>query len=134
MNINYATGFNKERDNLFVKNVTKDLWLRGFDNENLPNDKEQRILLLRKCLHTGIQVSWCRNDLILNKVAQATQLLNPGIFPTCILHGKMRMVEKLIHQLILAGLRKNATGQNFTQFCFRVEDTVNNDILARHTS
>ena len=41
------------------------------------------------------------------------------------------MVEKLIHQLILAGLHKNATGQIFTQFYSRVEDTVNNDILGR---
>ena len=43
----------------------------------------------------------------------------------------MRMVEKLIQQLILAGMRRNPVGQRFTDFCKRVENTVNHDILGR---
>ena len=80
-----------------------------------------------------VQVSRCQNALVLDKDAQANQLLNPGILPMCILHCKMRMVEKFIHQLIMAGLRRNATGKRFTQLCFRVEETVNNDILRSST-
>ena len=43
------------------------------------------------------------------------------------------MVKKLIQQLILAGLRRNPTGKRFTQFCLRVKDSVDNDILGRLT-
>ena len=47
------------------------------------------------------------------------------------MHAKMHMAEKLIQQRILAGMRRNPDGQRFTDFCKRVENTVNHDILGR---
>ena len=47
-NIDYGTGLRKERDDSFVKNVTKDLWLRGYKDVNLSNDSQQRVPLLSK--------------------------------------------------------------------------------------
>ena len=35
-NIECFTGRNTTRDDLFVKNVTKDLWLRGYKEQDLP--------------------------------------------------------------------------------------------------
>ena len=45
----------------------------------------------------------------------------------------MRKLEKFIQQVILAGMRKNSTGTKFDEYCARVEDVVNKDILGRTT-
>ena len=111
------------------KNGTKDLWLQGY--HKLLDDTQDREIMLQKITHTSIQVPRCRNALILNEDALGIQLLNPGILSTCILHGNMCMGEKLIQQLILAGLYRNPTGNGFTEFCSRVEHPVNNNILRR---
>ena len=130
-NIDYVTGIDEVQDDEFYANVTEDLWLRGFKPENLPTVSADRVPILRKCLYDGIQVKRCRSALILNEDALAVQILNPGILAICILHAKMRMAEKLVQQLILAGLRKNPSGKEFEIFCKKVEITVNNDILGR---
>ena len=39
------------------------------------------------------------------------------------------MMEKMIQQLILAGMRKNPTGSRFDEHCARVELAANTNIL-----
>ena len=43
----------------------------------------------------------------------------------------MCIAEKLIQQLVLAGMRRNPVGQRFTDFCQRVENTVDHVIICR---
>jgi len=89
--------------------------------------------MLLGCLMTQKKVRTYRNALKNNEEAIARQLMNPGCLPLCILHAKMRKLEKFIQQVILAGMRKNSTGTKFDEYCARVEDVVNKDILGRTT-
>ena len=43
----------------------------------------------------------------------------------------MRMVEKMIQQVILAGMRKNPNGRAFKLYCDRIANVVNTQILGR---
>ena len=65
-NIEYITGDNTTRGDLFVKNVTKDLWLRGYKEQDLPQHSQDKGVMLQKCIHTGIAVSKYRNALKIN--------------------------------------------------------------------
>ena len=133
-NIDYACdGVDKARDDRFILNVTMDLTLRGFKRQDLPPSRDDLVAKLRDCLNTGRTVRRCRNALEINEKALGKQVLNPGSLPCCILHAKMRMCEKIIQQIILAGMRKNATGQHFDNYCKKVEDMVNSEILSRTT-
>jgi len=130
-NIEYVLGTYTERDDAFILNVTRDLLLRGYKNRDLPLDPLARQDMLLGSLMVQKRVRTITNALTNNEDALAKQIFNPGILACCILHAKMRMIEKFIQQLILAGMRKNPTGAAFTNFCERVEVAVNNDILGR---
>ena len=109
-NIEYIHGHNKSRDDAYILKLVSDLLLRGYSYAGLPKEPSDMQALLFRCLMTQRTVRKYRNALKNNEDALARQVLNPGVLALCILHAKMRMMEKLIQQLILAGMRKNSTG------------------------
>ena len=133
-NIDFVMGKNARKDNMFIGNVTKDLIRRGYGRDKLPSSRVDKVSLLRKCLTIGAEMVMCRNALLLSEDASRTSWLCPGQCPPCILHANNRMVEKIVQQILLAGMRKNPSGQALSAFATRVEEAVNNEILKRTES
>ena len=100
-NIEYLVGGeNATEDSRFHMNVLKDLWLRY---SIIPRDKKERVNMLRKCLEMGSCVCRLRNAFVQYESALRTRKLDPGQVVMCILHAHCRIVEKMVHQLLLAG-------------------------------
>ena len=119
------------RDDEFMINVMSDLTTRGYDPDSLPLNHVDCVELFRsRLLLTRTVKKFCL-ALAINEKALACQIMNPGSLPPCILHGLMRMTEKILQQLMLAGLRKNPSGKMFSDYCKRVSSTVNAKILGR---
>ena len=91
----------------------------------------EKVSLVKKHLHIAMQVKEYRSSLRINEEALKTQLLNPGDLPPCTLHAKMRLTERMIKMLILAGMRLAMPAKKFKAFCEEVEDVVNTTILKR---
>ena len=72
-----------------------------------------------------------RSALRINEDALKKQILNPGDLLPCPLHAKMRMTERIIKMLILAGMRLAEPTKKFSEFCTKVEEVVNLNILKR---
>ena len=59
----------------------------------------------------------------------------PGHCPSCVLHTHNRTVEKLLQQLLLAGLHKNMTASLRDAFVEKVTDVMDRDVfLHKHTN
>ena len=58
-------------------------------------------------------------------------LLNPEDLPSCTIHAKMRLAERMIKMMILAGMRLAMPAKKFKDFCEKVKDVVNTNILRR---
>ena len=93
-NIEYVLGHNKARDDACILKLASDLLLRGYSYADLPKEPSDMQALLFRCLMTQRSVRKYRNALKNNEDALARQVLNPGVLALCILHAKMRMMEK----------------------------------------
>ena len=119
------------RDDEFMINVTSNLITRSYDPDSLSLNRINCVELLRSRLLLGRTVKKFRLALAINEKALACQIMNLGSLLPCILHGLMRMTEKILQQLMLAGLRKNPSGKIFSDYCKREASTVNAKILGR---
>ena len=116
----------------FMNNVSRDLKLRGYDMlEILDQPHKERVGRLRSHLHIASVVKECRSSLRINEDALAKQILNPGELPPCTLHAKMRMTERIIKMLLLAGMRIAMPTRKMSDFCEKVELVVNSQVLMR---
>ena len=52
----------------------------------------------------------------------------------CILHAHCHMAEKMVQQLLIAGMRKHPSGQQLDKFVANVETCMNETILCRVTA
>ena len=133
-NIEYVTGVNSEKDSEFASNVRHDLRVRGFTTSNgtMPASDGERQSLLRFCLETGYLLRINRNALKINEEAASTRYANPGECIPCDLHSKNRGAEKIVQQLLIAGMRMLGPGE-LDDYVGRVEEAVNTLILNRTT-
>jgi len=95
---------------IFVANLSMDLKLRG--------NKMREVLLLptivkvkrvREYMNAARVIKEARSSLCINKNALGQQLFNPGDLPSCSLHTRMRMAERVTKMLSLAGMRLAVT-------------------------
>ena len=73
----------------------------------------------------------CRSSLRINEDALAKQILNPGGLPPCPLHARMRMTERIIKMLLLAGMRIAMPRRKVKEFCEKINVVVNSQVLMR---
>jgi len=99
--------------------------------EVLDKSTAEKVALVKTHLDIGTQMKEYRLSLCINEDALKTQILNPGDLPPCTLHAKMRLTERMINMLILAGMRKAIPAKKFKVFCEEVEDVVNTTTLKR---
>ena len=117
---------------MFVSNLSRDLRLRGYPMlEVLDKSTSEKVALLKTHLDIGALVKEYRSALRINEQALKSQILNPGDLPPCTLHAKMRLTERMIKMLILAGMRLAMPAKKFKEFCEKVEEVVNTNILRR---
>ena len=124
-----APGKSRLDKNTFHANVHHDLRLRF---KSVPSGNTNKVELLRRCLELGEQVTDLRLAVGEYEKVVFGRLFNPEQCPPDVLHCHCRIVEKIVQQLLLCGMRNNL-GQHLPPFVKRVQDVVNCDILGRKT-
>ena len=119
----------------FDNNVFKDLILRGYEKKDLPRrtaeGKAARRALLRSHLVLGFKVRAMRRALTIEENALERRLMGLILLIACILRVNNRMLEKMVQQLILYGLRMNAGGKRRSMYIKRIEGAMNQLVLKK---
>jgi hypothetical protein len=126
--------YSDDERNEFLGNIFNDLDLRGIAVPvDLPDDNV--VSILRQCLVRGYHVRRYRAALELYESALQERLMDPGQCPPCILHHSNRTGEKLVKQIILAGLQLNQSSREEPkrkqQYLDRVGDVVTRLVFQR---
>ena len=127
-------GVQPTKNNVFLSNVRHSLRLRGFTtaNNTIPDSDADKISLLRQCLLEGHVVRKNRNALKIDETSRPTRYANPGVCVPCHLHAKKREGEKLLKEILLAGMHRLEPGK--LDLCIAYADMIiNEDILHRLT-
>ena len=106
-NIEYHVGLNRTQDAIFRVNVTSDLLTVGYTVSDLPHTVEKKVEVLRTYLKDARQIRINPNALTVAEDASLHTQLAPDQCPPCILHLNNRIIEMLVQQIILVGMRFN---------------------------
>ena len=117
-----------------MSNVRADLRLHGYTNaeHGMPDLDTDQVYLLRKCLIVGSILRKNRNALRIDEEARPVRYAGPGECLPCHLHAQNREGEKLLKEMLLAGMRRLLTGE-LVGYVHQVETIVNTEILSRST-
>ena len=135
LNIDFVLGRSCKQDGIFMSNVRMGLRKRGYGdglNNPRPDTDTEQVALLRERLIIGGVVRRNKNALMIDEEAKATRYASPGICVLCHLHAQNREGEKILSELLLAGMRQLEPGK-LPWFVAEVEMAVNEHILNRST-
>ena len=126
-NIDYILSDCTDTNRQFNANVLMELQKRTLHTV----EREQRVEVLRKRLKLGYQIQRYRDALRLDQRANITRVFSPGNSPPCVLHFHMRTIEKIVQQILIAGLLECTCKNDRVEFVDRVSRVVNRDVFGR---
>ena len=134
-NIEYKTGIDEQRDRQFFGNIRNDLLLRGYSTQNgtMPTSKPAMMSTITEIIRVRDMVSMYRNAINIEERAKGIRVAHPGLCIPCDLHGPNRTSEKLLKEMIAAGMRRLVVHQSVTleQYIASVDACMNEEVLCR---
>jgi hypothetical protein len=128
-NIDYVLRHDdKDGDKTFHLNVLHDLRLR-YKPDRIPTCKLARVQLLRKRLLTQSEIRRYRDAFLVYERSLQHRLMCPGLCIPCVLHHNNRTTEKVLQQILLAGMSLNM--HRLDEYLEHISLVVNRDVFGK---